>query len=498
MAATQPPVGTPLRTPLELWATLNPNWLTGHGDRDRAINQAWFANVSARLHQLQQYEQTTSQTETSDRQTSKTTSTKTRPLFLIAEPDPLNFLASFWAALLADWNIALANPKWGDREWNATHQILTPTQTWPPRSPSPLPTLSPAPPLPNSSILIPTGGTSGQIKFAHHTWQTLLTATAHFCQTFPAPIHTYCVLPVHHVSGLMQLLRAWLTQAQVILTPFKHLETQPPLLKNPARWYISLVPTQLARLIAAEKSPWLSQFHAVLLGGAPPWPSLLTQAIQNQIPVRLSYGMTETAAMVAIQQTKTIDPQNPSSGSPLPHAKISIEVDGKQQPPGVLGSVVVRSEAIAHGYYNANSPTFSPQTFHTDDLGYLTPRGQLHITGRASNKIISGGENIYPAEVEAALRSTGQVLDVHVFGQPDSKWGEIVVAAFVPVNHQVTPMSLKSALSEGTSTSSLSHYKHPKRWIPLEAIPRNEQGKLIESTELQDMLKQSANRRKPS
>ncbi|MGB3766771.1 MAG: AMP-binding protein [Phormidesmis sp.] len=481
-------------SPQALWAKLRPDWLTGYGDRNALINQQWIANVDHRCYQLRQHSSSYFQSHYSQLQKPPI---RDRPLLLIAESDPLDFLASFWAALLSGWDIALADPKWGDCEWNSALQILHPALTWPVVMPCGLgvgglgvgdrelssqalgqtqPTaISRAEP----SILIPTGGTSGLLKFACHTWATLSAAAISFCQTFPTPIHTYCVLPVHHVSGLMQIFRAWLSQAQVIITPFKALETGSPLIHNPAGWYISLVPTQLVRLIAVDKSHWLSHFQAVLLGGAPPWATLLAQASKRNIPFYLSYGMTETAAMVTVQAAS--DRLSHSSGRSLPHAKIAIEADGQLQGPNTVGRIVIHSAAIAHGYYGADSAAFSSQKFYTDDLGYLTAQGQLHITGRASSKIISGGENIFPAEVEAALRSTGQVKDVYVFGQPDSQWGEAVVAAFVPAHSQVTSSRLQAALSSGIASPLLSRYKHPKKWISLNSIPRNAQGKLLKS-----------------
>lgn len=499
MAATQPPVSKPVPfpTPRSLWENLNRDWLTGHGNFDDRVNQQWFANVETRYCQLQQHERLISQSATDDEKGSKA---ETHPLLLIAEPEPHDFLASFWAALLSGWNVALANPHWGDRERNMALEILQPSLIWP--ASNNLSSLT----FPHghadmrpcslearhslscpSAILIPTGGTGGKLKFARHTWTTILTAANGFCQTFPTPIHTYCVLPVHHVSGLMQLLRAWISQAQVVITAFKTLETQPPLISNPTSWYISLVPTQLTRLLTAGKGPWLSKFHAVLLGGAPTWPDLLAQATEQKIPICLSYGMTETAAMVAAQTPREArhNPQATGSGSRLPHAQITIEAAGKTQPSNTVGQIVIHSQAIAHGYYSPGNPTknpdFSSQTFRTDDLGYLTSQGQLHITGRASSKIISGGENIFPAEVEAALHSTGQVKDVCVFSQPDPHWGEVVVAAFVPAHPDVSETTLRTALSNGKAGSILSRYKHPKKWISIKAVPRNAQGKILKS-----------------
>ena len=476
MEATQPTLDlNSLPSPQTLWAKLNSNWLTGYRDRDPKINQQWRNNVETRQCQLAQYKP----------QSNRIRRNPPRPLLLINEPDPLDFLASFWAALLSDWDIALANPNWGDREQSSALQTLKPTLIWPASSLPHSPT-SPLPHSPTPKILIPTGGTTGTLKFAHHTWQTLLTATTGFCQTFPAPINTYCVLPVYHVSGLMQMLRAWLSQAQVIISPFKSLETAAPLIDRPTDWYISLVPTQLARLMQAGKNRWLSQFQAVFLGGAPAWPALLDRAIEQSIPICLSYGMTETAAMVtALRPSEFLRGFSQSSGTVLPHVNLTIEsANIAKAESNIVGQIVIHSPSVALGYYGQSNDrlgsVFSHQSFRTDDLGYLSPMGQLHVTGRASNKIISGGENIFPTEVEAALRSTGQVKDVYVFAQPDPEWGEAVTAAFVPVHSEVTVSSLKAALST-YSGAMLSRYKHPKRWIALSHIPRNAQGKLITS-----------------
>ena len=149
MAATQPHVDSAfspqnLPSPQDLWARLRPDWLVGYGDQTSQVNQQWLLNVEVRRRQLQ------------DR------GGRSRPLLLIAEPDPLNFLASFWAAILSDWDVALANPGWGDREWNSALQILCPTLIWP----SVQAGLSVSTAIPDgrtavrpyAGILIPTGG----------------------------------------------------------------------------------------------------------------------------------------------------------------------------------------------------------------------------------------------------------------------------------------------------------------------------------------------------
>lgn len=452
--------------PQVLWAQLRQDWLILENQ-----GEDWFEEVRDRRHQLESYP-----------------SSSTSPLVLIAEPDSATFLACFLAALLAGWNVAFANSQWGYQEWQSVSQLIAPDLVW--GKCSAVFDAPAAEPMnfSESAILIPTGGSSGQIKFAYHTWASLMSSVSGFQQFFTpegCPVNTYCVLPVYHVSGLMQILRAWVSNAQVRIAPFKQLEAADALPHDYKGWFISLVPTQLERLIRSGKGAWLNQFRAVLLGGAPAWPTLLEQASALQIPLCLSYGMTETAAMVSALSPDDFLRGRLSSGRSLSHATIQILKNGRMALPGEVGAIAIRSAALAKPPIADSSDA---DTFYTDDLGYLDDNGHLHVTGRASGKIISGGENIFPAEVEAALRSTGLVKDVCVLGLPHPEWGEAVTAAYVPTDESVCIESLKLSLMNSPSapstksTPALSRYKHPKYWVPLAALPRNAQGKLNRRT----------------
>lgn len=480
-AIRQHPVALP--SPAMVWKSLRRDWLIELEQSPEAIRETsesdrWFSLVTSRRTQIEQYLEKSPSTD--------------RPMVLLAEANSVRFLAGFWAALLSGCDIALANPRWGTQEWTSLCQLIAPSIIWSESSIWPVPSASakntstashPTQTQQNGSpkILIPTGGSSGNVKLTRHTWATLLSAVTGFQQHFtPANsvIHSYCVLPVYHVSGLMQALRTWIGGGQLVVADFKaflscplsHVETA--LLPELRLSFISLVPTQLARLMQAGFAPWLSQFRGVLLGGAPPWPSLLTSARSHGIPLCLSYGMTETAAMVTAQQPQDFLAGDFSSGRTLPHAGVTIGQDGQ---------IVVDSSAIAYNYHSAPSSQFqiAPDinTFYTDDLGYLDAAGRLHITGRASRKIISGGENIFPDEIEAQLRDTGQIIDVHVLGLPHPDWGEIVTAVYVPKNKAVTATQLQNQLQ---AAAQLSHYKVPRQWIALPELPRNAQGKLNE------------------
>ena len=208
---------------------------------------------------------------------------------------------------------------------------------------------------------------------------------------------------------------------------------------------------------------WLSQFHTVLLGGAPAWKDLLQQAKKYNIPLSLTYGMTETASAIVTLKPQDFLAGNTSNGKVLPHAKVQIVED--------TGIIKIFSESLCLGYY----PNLFEQNYLiTDDLGYFDNRGYLYLLGRNSHKIITGGENVFPSEVESAILATGLVRDVCVVGIEDKKWGQAVTAILVPQdinNHSID--SIRENLR-----SRLSAYKLPKNWISVNSIPRNPQGKV--------------------
>ena len=124
-------------------------------------------------------------------------------------------------------------------------------------------------------------------------------------------------------------------------------------------------------------------------------------------------------------------------------------------------------------YTEKESDTEIKTTFQPDDLGFFDERGYLNIIGRNSNKIITGGENVFPSEVEAAIQSTNLVIDVCVIGLPDRHWGQVVTAIYVPKHAKVSTDILKTALAH-----KLCKFKRPKHWFSVESLPRNAQGKV--------------------
>lgn len=401
----------------------------------------------------------------------------TPPTILLAEPNPLRFLAVFMAAVAAGCPVFLGNPNWVQQEWQQVFELVQPDLIFGQAAIDKIPLPHTPFPIPHAlypnQIMIPTGGSSGKIRFAVHTWETLMASVRGFYQYFgEKPVNSFCVLPLYHVSGLMQFLRSLTTGGKIAILPFKALSAGEGRQLDPSSFFISLVPTQLARLIDSDAA-WLSRCRAVLLGGAPAWPSLLEQARQYSIPLAPTYGMTETASQVVTLKPEAFLSGNNSCGQVLPHAQVTIrsamgEIFGVNE----TGIVTIQAESLTLGYYPID-PKSQTQTLQSDDLGFFDEQGYLTIVGRHSNKIITGGENVFPAEVEAAILATQLVTDVCVIGLPDREWGQVVTAIYVPNSPNVSPVSLQSSIED-----KLSKFKRPKYWVAIETLPRNAQGKL--------------------
>ncbi len=398
---------------------------------------------------------------------------------IIAERDNYQFLAAFFACLITQKNIFLANPDWQEREWQQFFNLVQPDLILGSEQDNLniryLEVTNKAFPNLNHEsqryIMIPTGGSSGKIKFTIHTWQTLTDSVRGFQEYFNAKeINSFCLLPLYHVSGLMQFIRSFLTLGKFIVLPYASFKENPNLPFEYQDFFISLVPKQLQFLL--EKDPkGLAQFKTVLLGGAPAGPELLQQARKLKIKLAPTYGMTETASQIVTLKPEDFLAGNNSVGQVLPHAQVMICNDQEQEL-GVnqTGIITIKSQSLFLGYYPNSQHT---EAFQTDDLGYFDTDGFLHIVGRNSQKIITGGENVFPREVEDVILATHLVNDVVVIGLPDQEWGEIVTAIYVPKTNEFDLSALQTTLR-----SQLSAYKCPKRWIRIEEVPRSPSGKI--------------------
>ena len=408
-------------------------------------------------------------------------------VIFVVESNPLEFIAAFLAGVITEVNMFLCNPDWQQQEWQEVLDLIIPDLVFGDetvKSQIAKLELTSQRLLPinreefntRSHIMIFTGGTSGKIKFAIHTWETLTASVNGFKSFFECEkINSVCTLPLYHVSGLMQLMRSLLTQGNLIICDYKSV-TEQLINEDKSIYFISLVPTQLQYLLDSNPH-WLKEFETVLVGGAPPRRSLLNSARKYKIQMALTYGMTETASGIIALKPKELLSGNDSNGRVLPHAKVEINnqrlansIELEKYPVNNIGLITINSTSLCFGYYpQLLSPT---RSFVTDDLGYFDTDGYLYLVGRNSQKIITGGENVFPGEVEKAIYATNLVKDVCVIGISDSKWGQAVTAIYVPIAENILD-SVKQQMR-----SQLAKYKQPKNWIKVNYIPRNNRGKV--------------------
>ncbi|MCB1103334.1 MAG: AMP-binding protein [Cephaloticoccus sp.] len=310
----------------------------------------------------------------------------------------------------------------------------------------------------NGWLCIPTGGSSGGLKFARHDEATLTAAVRGFISHFQLQrVDAIDVLPPWHVSGLMARVRCAATGGRHVAWDWKRLERgEFPALDGDG-WLISIVPTQVQRLLQQPAAvDWLQRLHLIFVGGGPVWPELAVAMQAAGLPVILSYGMTETAAMVTAQRPGDFARGDRSSGVALPHAHITIDP---------MGTVCVAGESVMRGYLGAADLAGE---WVTADSGRLDDGGRLHISGRRDEVAITGGEKVNLTDVEEALRGLGEVA---VVALPDAEWGEIVVACYLQTGRP---------LSDASVGAKLSRQQRPKHWLAFAPTewPRNAQGKL--------------------
>jgi O-succinylbenzoic acid--CoA ligase len=258
-----------------------------------------------------------------------------------------------------------------------------------------------------------------------------------------------CPMPLAHVGGLSIQIRSAIYGTTVLLHDRFEVERALAALMDPGAGVtlVSLVPTMLSRLLdAGLRAP--PTLRRVLLGGGPIAPALLHRAADAGVPVAPSYGMTEACSQIA------------TDGVPLLGVDLSIGADGE---------VLVRGATVAPGAPGPDG------WLHTGDLGAWDERGRLVIVGRKADTIVSGGENVAPAEVEAALLEHPLVLDAAVLGRPDPEWGEAVVAQVVLADGA----GVDSDELRAHCAARLAPFKVPKAFEPVAAVPRGVTGKLL-------------------
>jgi len=291
--------------------------------------------------------------------------------------------------------------------------------------------------------VIHTSGTTGRPKAVELTYGNFHSSAVANAANLGVELDDrwLCCMPLFHVGGLSILTRSAINQTEAIIHDGFDTERVNKALAEDRITLVSLVPTQLSRLL--EAGVHAPDLRAALIGGGPVPDALLQRAQAAGVPVVPTYGMTETCSQVW-------------TGKALPGAEI---VNGPD------GELLIRGPMVAKGAIAEDG------WLHTGDRGQIDPQGNLRVEGRIADTIVTGGENVAAAEVEEALLAHAGVTDAAVVGRPDPEWGQAVVA-FVVTSGDVS--DLDSHLRE-----RLAGYKIPKRIERTEEIPRNAAGKIL-------------------
>lgn len=316
------------------------------------------------------------------------------------------------------------------------------------------------------AVVLYTSGTTGLPRGAVLSRQALLASARASASNmgWQADDCWLLAMPIARVGGLSILTRCLAARRCVALAPAFDAQLLPQWIEQQRITLLSLVPTMLAQVLDAHPD-WTPPptLRAVQIGGAPASPRLLQRAAARHLPIILTYGCTETGSQVATTPYEMrFDAARHGAGRPLAGVQLRI-TDGR---------IEVKGPMLMTGYLG--EPARDAQGwFDTGDVGEIDALGQLHVHARRTDLIITGGENVYPGEVERLLEACPGVRAAGVFGLPDETWGQTVAAALVVDQPAPSAQSLLEVLG-----AQLAPYKRPRRICIVDALPQTAAGKL--------------------
>jgi acyl-CoA synthetase (AMP-forming)/AMP-acid ligase II len=357
----------------------------------------------------------------------------------------------------------------------------------------------PRPALTGDTVLalVHTSGTTGRAKaipLRHGALLLSVAGNAIEVGDQVAGSHHLQILPLFHLGGFGQCLQALLTAGTVhIHTAFSPAAAIDAIEADRIEFFtagpslIDMLVAEVRRRGPAESpSVDLSSLREIAYGTAPITPASLTAAVETfGCRFRQIYGNTESQSMISLLAPEDHQPGHPRLGSAV---KVSfgwevriVSPNGGVLPPDTPGELLIRGECLFSGYWRdpeATAAAFADGGWYrTGDIARLTADGYLYILDRVTDMIISGGENIYPAEVEAVLAGHPAVADVAVVGRPDARWGEAVHAVIIPAAGPAGAASDEEIIA--WCRDRLAHFKCPKSVEFASSFPRTTTGKVL-------------------
>ncbi len=345
--------------------------------------------------------------------------------------------------------------------------------------------------------LVHTSGTTGRAKAIPLRHGALMMSVADFAIEVGDQVagsRHLQILPLFHLGGFGQCMQALLTAGTVYIHTTFHPAAVIDAIEAHRIEFFTAGPSLIDMLVAEVRhrgapdlpSADLSSLREIAYGTAPITPSSLTAAVETfGCRFRQIYGNTESQSMISLLPPEDHQPGHPRLGSA---GKVSfgwevrvVDAGGRDLPLDTPGELLIRGESLFAGYWRdpeATAAAFAPGGWYrTGDVARLTADGYLYILDRAKDMIISGGENIYPAEVEAVLAGHPAVADVAVVSRPDDKWGEAVHAVIIPAPGQAGAVTADEVI--GWCRERLAHFKCPKSVEFTASFPRTTTGKVL-------------------
>ncbi|MHA2250715.1 MAG: o-succinylbenzoate--CoA ligase [Candidatus Kariarchaeaceae archaeon] len=332
--------------------------------------------------------------------------------------------------------------------------------------------------LDSSCCIMFTSGTTGKPKGTILTYSNLFySAIASSFQLGILPDDRWLlVMPLYHIGGLSIVIRSCIYGTGIVLhSKFSENEIALSIEKNKVT-LISLVPIMVRRLLNYSTTCLSQSMLRLILVGGDTFPPLLLERCESlKLPIAATYGLTEASSQVATALPEFVYHNPTSVGRSLLFTSLRIlDPEGNEVAQGVIGEIAIKGPTIMKGYYNDNSFS-SGQEFRTGDLGFLDEEGNLHVKQRRIDLIISGGENIYPSEVENVLNAHPDILESCVVGLNNIEWGSIPAALIARIED--SHLNQEQVITH--CKKYLATYKIPKLIKFVTDFPRTPSGKII-------------------
>ena len=347
------------------------------------------------------------------------------------------------------------------------------------------------------ALIVYTSGTTGRPKGA------MLRQSALFWNAVNATLtlgmtradHILTAIPMFHVGGInIQTMPALHLGATVTIAQRFEPGATLALIANQRPTLFIAVPAMIQALI--NHPDWddadLSSLRMFTTGSSTIPLALLKAWLARDIPVTQVYGLTESGPVSTVTPVADAERKVGSCGKPAPYCEARVVDDaGTPLLADRRGEILLRGPGVTTGYWNNPQATTEAFTedgwFRTGDIGHWDSEGYLFVDDRAKDVVISGGENIYPAELEDVLAACPDIAESAVIGRPDPKWGEVPVAVVVRKGDSGPDKQAVIDLFEG----ALARFKHPKDVVFVDALPRNSMGKVLKF-ELREQIGQTA------